>query len=71
MVEHFFDEIYSYISNLPSIKNFTHNSTEEFTRRVVDYMLQTFGWKLDDSFEQNTIIDNYLTSAQNLELNEL
>ena len=64
MVGHFFDSIYAYINNLPSEKNFGQNSTEEFTRRIVDYMLETFGWELDDSLEQASLLQNYLTSDQ-------
>lgn len=64
MIGHFFDEIYEYISALPSEKKIGSNVTEEFTRRVVDYMLQTFGWDLGDSFEQDTLLNNYLTSDQ-------
>ena len=71
MVGHFFDNIYIYISNLSSEKKLGYKTTEEFTRRVVDYMLETFGWTLDDSLEQSTIINNYLTSDQISELNKL
>lgn len=68
MVGHFFDEIYEYISSMPSEKTVGNSATEEFTRRVVDYMLQTFGWNLDDSLEQATLLNNYLTSDQVAEL---
>lgn len=71
MAGHFFDEIFAYISNLPSEKKFGQSTTEEFTRRVVDYMLETFGWNVDDSLEQATLINNYLTSDQNENLNEM
>ena len=71
MVGHFFDEIYEYISSMPSEKRVGNSATEEFTRRVVDYMLQTFGWNLDDSLEQATLLNNYLTSEQSFDLNSL
>jgi len=71
MIGHFFDEIYVYIANMPSEKTIGHNSTEEFTRRVVDYMLETFGWKIDDSLEQATLLNNYLTSEQLEGLNSM
>lgn len=71
MIGHFFDEIYEYISSLPSEKVIGNNSTEEFTRRVVDYMLQSFGWNLDDSLEQSNLLNNYLTSDQIDGLNKL
>ena len=64
MVGHFFDNIYIYISNMPSEKKIGNNSTSEFTRRVVDYMLETFGWKLDDSLEQTDLLNNYLNNDQ-------
>lgn len=71
MVGHFFDEIYEYISSMPSEKRIGNSATEEFTRRVVDYMLQTFGWDLDDSLEQATLLNNYLTSEQSADLNSM
>jgi len=71
MVGHFFDGIYAYVANLPSEKKFGQSSTEEFTRRVVDYMLETFGWTLDDSLEQANLINNYLTEAQDSSLGQM
>jgi PKD repeat protein len=64
MVGHFFDGIYAYITNIPSEKKFGQTATEEFTRRIVDYMLETFGWNLDDSLEQSSLLQNYLTDDQ-------
>lgn len=71
MIGHFFDEIYIYIANLPSEKHVGHGSTEAFTRRIVDYMLETFGWKLDESLEQANLINNFLTSDQRDGLNSM
>ena len=71
MVGNFFDEIYIYISNLPSEKKIGHSATEEFTRRIVDYMLEMFGWNLDDSIEQTNLINNYLSSDQQDGLNSI
>lgn len=71
MIGHFFDTIYAYISNIPSEKQVGQSATEEFTRRIVDYMLETFGWNLDDSLEQSTVINNYLTSEQISSLNSM
>lgn len=68
MVGHFFDEMFEYISCIPSEKKIGNSATEEFTRRIVDYMLQTFGWELDDSLEQSNLLNNYLTSEQNSDL---
>lgn len=64
MIGHYFDELYVYISSLPSEKSISEGSTETFTRSVIDQMLQTFGWKLDDILEQSSLINNYLTSNE-------
>jgi PKD repeat protein len=71
MVGHFFDDIYIYIANMPSEKKLGNDPTSEFTRRVVDYMLSTFGWKQDDSLEQANLLNNYLTSDQMAGLNQM
>lgn len=71
MVGHFFDNLYIYIAGLPSEKTAMADQTTEFTRRVVDYMLETFGWTLDDSLEQSNILNNYLTSEQIEGLNQM
>lgn len=71
MVGHFFDNIYIYIAQLPTERRLGYTATEEFTRRIVDYMLQTFGWDLSDSLEQATLINNYLNSEQIDGLNQL
>ena len=71
MVGHFFDDIYIYIANMPSEKKLGNDLTSEFTRRVVDCMLETFGWKTDDSLEQANLLNNYLTSDQMAGLNQM
>lgn len=71
MIGHFFDDLYVYIAGLPSERVLGNDSTGEFTRRVVDYMLETFGWNLDDSLEQSNILNNYLTSDQIAGLNAM
>ena len=71
MIGHFFDDIYIYIANMPSEKKLGNDPTSEFTRRVVDYMLETFGWKTDDSLEQANLLNNYLTSDQMAGLNAM
>lgn len=71
MIGHFFDGIYAYITNLPSAKKVGQSATEEFTRRVVEYMLETFGWTLDDSLEQANLINNFLTEDQIGSLNSM
>lgn len=71
MVGHFFDTLYVYIANLPAEKVIGQDATSTFTRRVVDYMLETFGWKLDDSLEQASLLNNYLTDQQVAGLNSM
>jgi hypothetical protein len=71
MVGHFFDTLYVYIANLPAEKVIGQDATSTFTRRVVDYMLETFGWKLDDSLEQSNLLNNYLTDVQVPGLNSM
>lgn len=64
MMGHYFDELYAYITSIPSEKSISEGTTETFTRTVIDYMLESFGWKLDDILEQSSLIDNYLTSNE-------
>jgi PKD repeat protein len=71
MVGHFFDTLYVYIANLPAEKVIGQDATSAFTRRVVDYMLETFGWNLDDSLEQSDLLNNYLTNEQVAGLNSM
>jgi PKD repeat protein len=71
MIGHFFDNIYIYIANMPSERRIGNDTSAEFTRRIVDYMLQTFGWNLDDSLEQSNILNNYLTSEEVGNLNAI
>lgn len=71
MIGHFFDTIYVYIANMPSERKVGNDATSEFTRRVVDYMLETFGWKTDDSLEQANLLNNYLTDTEMAGLNSM
>lgn len=71
MAGHFFDDIYTYISNLPSEKFIGQGDQETFTREVTDHMLETFGWKLDDTLEQTNMLNNYLTSNELSGLNAM
>lgn len=59
MIGHFFDEIYSYITSLPMSKTEGMNAADEFTRKMVDHMLSSFGWNIDDILENDNIFDNY------------
>lgn len=62
MVGHYFDNIYLYISNLPSEKIVDNNPTRTISKKMVDYMLDSFGWKLGNSYEDVSSLDIYSTS---------
>lgn len=61
MVGHYFDNLYLYIKSLPSQKS-TEN-TNEYSKNLLQNMVQSFGWKLDASLETLNISDNYLDSS--------
>ena len=61
MVGHYFDNLYLYIKSLPSQKS--SESSEDYSKNLLQNMLQSFGWKLDASLESLTISDNYLDST--------
>lgn len=71
MIGHFFDNIYIYIANMPSEKKLGNDTTSVFSRQVVDYMLETFGWDVGDSLEQTDLLNNFLTSDQVAGLNSM
>lgn len=71
MIGHFFDQMYEYIANIPSERTVGHNTTETFARKIVDYMLETFGWNVDDILDQGNILSNYLTDSQMSGLNSM
>jgi hypothetical protein len=66
MIGHFFDNIYLYITNLPSEKFVVNDPTKTFSKKVIDYMLDSFGWKLGSTYEDLSTIDTYTTSAISL-----
>jgi hypothetical protein len=61
MVGHYFDNLYLYIKSLPSQK--ATESSDEYSKNLLQNMLQSFGWKLDASLESLNISDNYLDSS--------
>jgi hypothetical protein len=71
MMGQFFDEIYAYITNVPSEKSLGQSETETFSRLVTDYMLEAFGWNLGDAEEQSSLINNYLSSNEISGLNSM
>jgi hypothetical protein len=71
MMGHFFDDLYVYIANLPSEKVVGEGDTDTFTRMVTDYMLEAFGWKMDDTLEQANVLNNFLTSDEVVGLNSM
>lgn len=60
MVGHYFDNLYLYIKYLPSQKS--ADNSDEYSKNLLQNMLQSFGWKLDASLESLSISDNYLDS---------
>lgn len=66
MVGHFFDNLYLYITNLPSEKVIQNNSTRAFSKQMVDYMLETFGWKIGTTYEDLTSEDVYTTGSSQM-----
>jgi hypothetical protein len=62
MVGHYFDNIYLYITNLPSEKTVDNDPTRTISKKMVDHMLDSFGWNLGNSFEDASSLDVY-TSA--------
>jgi hypothetical protein len=62
MMGHYFDELYAYITSLPSEKSISQGADGTFTRTVIDYMLEAFGWTSNDIIEQANLIGNYLNS---------
>ena len=62
MIGHYFDNLYLYIANLPSEKVVDNNPTHTFSKKIVDYMLESFGWKMDTTFEDYSIDNTYTTA---------
>lgn len=62
MIGHFFDNIYLYINNLQSEKLVDNDPTLTFSKKMVDYMLETFGWQLGNTYEDLTLQESFLTS---------
>lgn len=58
MTGHYFDNLYLYIKSLPSQKSV--EDANEYSKNLLQNMLQSFGWKLDASLETLNIADNYL-----------
>lgn len=61
MIGHYFDNLYLYIKSLPSQKS--SENADEYSKNLLQNMLQSFGWKLDASLESLNISDNYLDSS--------
>lgn len=63
MIGHFFDNLYLYITNIPIEKTVSNDLTKTFSKKIIDLMLESFGWKLDDSTENLNISENYVVSS--------
>lgn len=62
MVGHFFDNIYLYITNLPSEKVVDNDSTKTFSKKIITHMLDSFGWKVGTAYEDSSTLQTYTTS---------
>ena len=62
MIGHFFDNLYLYISNLPSEKAVDVNPDRTFTKQTIDQLLEQFGWKLGNTYEDAATLDVFTTS---------
>ena len=58
MIGHYFDNIYSYITALPSQTNI--NNSNSTSKKLIQDMLTSFGWKVEDVFDSLSISDQYL-----------
>lgn len=63
MVGHYFDNIYLYITNLPSEKTVSEDPALTFSKKMVDYMLESFGWDVGTTYEDMTTLDTYTTAS--------
>jgi hypothetical protein len=63
MTGHYFDNIYLYIANLPAEKVSSNDPTLTFSKKMVDYMLESFGWDLGTTYEDMTMESVYTTSS--------
>lgn len=63
MIGHFFDNIYLYINNLPSEKSLENDPTKTFSKKMVDYMLDSFGWKIGNTDENLSMVQTYTANV--------
>ncbi len=66
MVGHFFDNLYLYIANLPSERVIENSSVRNFSKKMVDHMLETFGWKIGTTFEDLASAEVYTTGSSSM-----
>ena len=71
MMGHYFDDLYAYIASIPTEKSIAEGADGTFTRTVIDYMLDSFGWNSEDLLDQGTLVDNFLNADQISGLNTL
>jgi predicted phosphodiesterase len=67
MVGHYFDNLYLYIKSLPYQRS--SENVNDYSKNMLQNMLQSFGWKSDASNESSDISDNFLDSDLNGEYN--
>lgn len=64
MIGHYFDNLYLYIQNLPSQKSLKNSSGDFMTKKMTEYLLENFGWNVDDFLELDGVSRNYLNNEQ-------
>ena len=63
MIGHFFDNIYIYISNLPSSKIAGNTDSTMISNKIVNSILEEMGWDITDILSDDTISSYNLTSS--------
>ena len=66
LIGHFFDNIYIYISSLPSSKITGYSETEMLTQKVVSAVLEEMGWNIDDILSDESLQTYYLNTDKNI-----
>lgn len=63
MIGHFFDNIYIYISNLPSAKVTGNSLDTMLSNKMVSAILEEMGWDITDILSEDNILNYNLTGA--------
>jgi hypothetical protein len=63
MIGHFFDNIYIYISNLPSAKMIGNSVDKMLSNKMVSAILEEMGWDITDILSEDNILNYNLTNS--------